>query len=763
MKAREADDLLVFLRGLTGEETGDGDAAITGHLELVRQVLGAGELHFWLDTGEEEWWGFSVYSHREPAKGRVSRSFWGTRLEETILVSSQHLCGSGLLLAGGEKAFLVAYGGEAGKRACPEGLLEALLAGLRAQVERVVLGTRLARAQSDLRALGQISRVISSTADFSVVLGQCIEQMKNIIGAEAGGVLLYDPQNNKLVLQRPAFGVDEAGFRGYSLDVVGEERAGMGAAVRVFITGRPYICNTPAEDPISNRQIIELYGVRRSLTVPLEVDNRRLGVLHLINKRSGDFTQEDARLASLLASQLAVVIENARLFSQLETKNRLLQRAIEIHDQLTQMVLQGKGIDTITVTLAQLLGRPVQIADQYLRPVAFAVPPDTETDPFRLEVTAEEFMSDPEVQDFLARLQKEQRPLPFPNPQQHGLAAPRIMAPIKVGGETFGYVSVLVAGRDLEEMDLVAVEHGATVIALKFMQQKVACEVEERIRGRFVEDLVYGRIKDERDILERARYLGYDPRHFYHVMIIQAGTAGGNGSGGGTERGFPEPRAAMLDLVRRCAADWGCRAIAARTSPLLVLVDSGFAKQERKVEELAAFIREKLKVDLGEPAALVCVGGPARGVQQLQLSYRQAEMALQMARRFGWRDAVVPYSSLGIFRVFLHVENQRVLAEYVKEVLGPLLAYDRDKNGNLLSTLKAYIESNFNYQRTAERLFIHLNTLKYRLQRIRDIGRLDLDDPEQRLNVQLAVKMLDVLDIEPGGHSAPAGLSYKGR
>jgi len=614
------------------------------------------------------------------------------------------------------------------------------------QLENYKLRSPICKDCQDLNALMQISNLISITGEFSAVLKKCIEQIKDIMGVTSGGVLLYDTRINKLVLQRPAFGMDNEKFQEYSLEVIGKEKPGMGAAVKVFITGRPHISNHPLNDSITKQEIVDYYNVRCALTVPLVVNKECLGVLHLINTYKGYFSQEDARLALLLASQLAVVIDNTRTFAQMEAKNRLLLRATEIHNQLTKMVLLGNGLEAITKTLSRLLGRPIQVEDQYLRPLAYGRPSSVDqSEAPGPETINGEALCNPEVQSFLKLLQKEKRALPFPNQEQYGLKTARIMSAIQVGTETLGYVSVMAACGFLEELDFMAVEHAATVYALQFMQQKVAFEVEERIIGQFVEDLVYGRIKEENEILNKAGYLGYNLHHYYYVMIICINE---NGNVLGTPHENSEELSKyshiLVDLVRRIVCEQGFKVITARSNPLLVLVDTGAAKQKQKVHKLAEKIHQSINKKLKKKCT-IGISRAAMGLNELKISYKQAEKAFQIANKLRWHY-VVPYESLGVFRVFMQVENQEVLKSYLYEILGALLAYDQEKKGNLLETLRVYADSNFNNQRTANRLFIHINTLKYRLERIREIGKLNLDSSEERLNIQLAMKIMDMLD-----------------
>src|SRR5436305_951807 len=77
---------------------------------------------------------------------------------------------------------------------------------------------------------------------------------------------------------------------------------------------------------------------------------------------------------------------------------------------------------------------------------------------------------------------------------------------------------------------------------------------------------------------------------------------------------------------------------------------------------------------------------------------------------------------------------------FVRRWLGPLIDYDTDKDARLVDTLSWYLECGGNYDSTAKKLSLHRSTLRYRLQRIRDISARNLNDPNTRFNLQLATR-----------------------
>jgi purine catabolism regulator len=81
-------------------------------------------------------------------------------------------------------------------------------------------------------------------------------------------------------------------------------------------------------------------------------------------------------------------------------------------------------------------------------------------------------------------------------------------------------------------------------------------------------------------------------------------------------------------------------------------------------------------------------------------------------------------------------------ARYYRELLGPLQRYDREHHGDLVKTLNAYLRHGGNATRTANALYLHRNSLRYRLARIQALTGLDPDDPDMRLALQVALVLL---------------------
>ena len=123
-------------------------------------------------------------------------------------------------------------------------------------------------------------------------------------------------------------------------------------------------------------------------------------------------------------------------------------------------------------------------------------------------------------------------------------------------------------------------------------------------------------------------------------------------------------------------------------------------------------------------------------------AYREIKSCLSIMESLKQRDRVVYIENLGVLSILLEVEQQK-LTNFVNDILGPIVKYDEQNNSELLPTLSSFVNNNFNIQATARNSYISSSTLKYRLRKIREFKGFELEDPEVRLSLQLALKLTE--------------------
>ncbi|HEX8966985.1 MAG TPA: helix-turn-helix domain-containing protein [Chloroflexota bacterium] len=432
--------------------------------------------------------------------------------------------------------------------------------------------------------------------------------------------------------------------------------------------------------------------------------------------------RESAEPAGLLAT-----------ISALQAQNAALRQIVVIHDRLGALVLQGADVAAITRMMADLVGRRVLLLDTLLQVVAMAAPSPTEgvSEPFRWAPRQGY------VRAVLATLARERRPLRVPPMLDFGVGASCVLAPVAVGEASLGYVAILSEGdeRAIDDLDLQIVQHAANVYALSMMRERMAAEVVRQFKDELFEGLLLGRTQDEQVARERALRLGYNPGASYRVVVLVARPAR---TADDQANSIAQRRRLLESLAELCTRRAAETFATVREDELVVLTPDADGSRElaRTAVRQAAVLVPDWRLTVG-------ISGPCDSASAIGRAYAQARRALETAQRFGSQAEVVSFDDLGVYRLLFHVTDPSELRGFTDQVLGPLIEYDQRHNADFVRTLAAFLEHNGNMQATARDLSLHVNSVAYRLQRIHSIASLDLEQAEDRLMAQVALKILD--------------------
>lgn len=143
----------------------------------------------------------------------------------------------------------------------------------------------------------------------------------------------------------------------------------------------------------------------------------------------------------------------------------------------------------------------------------------------------------------------------------------------------------------------------------------------------------------------------------------------------------------------------------------------------------------------------VGIGRPYLGLDGLRTSLSEAKEAATIAQAAGGSSSVQHIDEMGVRRILLGWYASDSFADFAQTLLGPLLVSDGD--GTLLHTLEVYLDEESSATMAAARLKVHRNTILNRIDRLKTLLTVDLDDPEERLAVQLACRVIRLKRGEP--------------
>jgi sugar diacid utilization regulator/type II secretory pathway pseudopilin PulG len=558
-----------------------------------------------------------------------------------------------------------------------------------------------------------LSQLSGSYSEADLLLDRIVQRTAALLGMDAAWLMLCDDQKARLTLTKVC-GITSPAFSDMSISV---NDLLPGAAIRK----RRVVCLRDAQGD-EQSEYSRPEGLRTVMCAPMFMQDELIGVLVAAHREVRDASPEDRRIMSALASAAAVSIANARLNSEREERARGLTRALELQQTLTRLVLGGSSLDEVCAVIAEAVGCGVLILD-----------PD--------RGILHRSSDSPSIPDgALAAAvdsteQTTSTAIPRLSVSAGGTEVEFAIAPLDLAGERTAYVVIVGGESGLAAIDQGVIESAVTAIGLELMRERAVTEAEARLTGGLFHMLLSGDGVDASSITRRASYLGFDLLGENAVVAVAAPDEAANGASA-----FPSR---IRSAIRRLGLP--TPAVFEAEGASLVLL-SGDELTPSQLRRHCSSIALQLSQWDGLGASQIAFAGPFAGIEGVRRAVREALHALRVLRITGKQHGPTGFDELGIWTLLGAVEDRERLLAFKDSVLGPLIEHDRKKNSQLVDTLRALVEANFHLRAASERLFVHPNTLRYRLPRIAELTGLDLERSEDRLRVDISLRILDMVE-----------------
>lgn len=545
--------------------------------------------------------------------------------------------------------------------------------------------------QPALSALIEIGTEIQAEeTSLDGVLRMVVDKARQLIGADISWLATADDQGERIRL-RVASGVRTAQFLSIAVDIgAGIGGAVIGQARTVFV---PRYTDYGNSTPDWVRDILAAEGVSSVLCAPVAAGQQIMGALYVASREPTRFSANSGALLTALGGQAAAAIVNAQLYEQLADRNRALERNVDVHQRLTQASLAGAGLQIIVDEIGKMIGTGVGL-------LADSATPSTI------------FSSNAHPDQALSTMG----------------TPPDEAVPIIAGAQKLGHLFVL-EHSTVSSADHRVLEHGATVIALEIVKQQAADDVEWRLRGELLNELLACPGAISPPVAQQAARFGFELDRCRQLAVVAAVVA---------DKGPGLIEYIKNSVARQSAAN---DLLVSRRGSSVVLALAADADAPSPID-----IVRKIQTHADHMGIATCAGiSGSAPPASLNLGLRQAEACLRLARN-GKVPVLVEYSTLGPLRFMLDSPQTSEMSALVTEQLAELAAYERrDGNAPLVETLRAFLYAGGHQTNAADACYIHVSTLKYRLARISELVGCSLADPQVRFRLMLAFEVRDVL------------------
>ena len=434
-----------------------------------------------------------------------------------------------------------------------------------------------------------------------------------------------------------------------------------------------------------------------------------------------------------------IQIERAVIRLIVDRAGYIAQRSAELQRELNQIALDGGGLDKIAGHIQQFAQQPLLFlredgsvaTDAGLRGLS-------ETTRHAVLAALPNIMT---LRSWVvthppAKMNQAVGILPLANPRPGGRDTlpyrEVVVTPIMANDSPRGYCLLLRnpsgPSQEITAVEELTAQQGAAAAALEWAKLNAVGIAEERMRATFLDELLASEIADEQAWIQRGASLNYQLTRPHVAWVVEV-------------KGVPNWPTPLLRFMEAAQVN---APYSRRDEGHILFWPIDNPKSGRELKTVANDLVTQLLTKHPTAQIVIGIGRPAQGPSKWIQSLQQARESWRLGRE--WKGAPVTYfGDLGLYQLLTVLGSNPEAARFFRRTLGRLITHDDNKNAELVETLEAYFACHGNLSQTANRLHIHRNTLTYRLERIAAITQLDLDDPDARFSLQLALKLRPVM------------------
>ncbi|SFM41992.1 helix-turn-helix domain-containing protein [Variovorax sp. OV329] len=561
----------------------------------------------------------------------------------------------------------------------------------------------LQQRESGMLAVIESAQELSSRLDLNSLLGAIVARARKLLGSDLAWLSVHDPVRDEFRVL-----VAQGAISPHVSDMVtmrGRGVAGVVMSTRLPFTTADYLHDTRFTHDAGLDEVFREDGIAALVGVPLIWEGEVIGLLFVADRYHRVHTTQSLSILCTLATHGAVALKNARDFealhaalgkadaarAELERHLRGIQTAADAHEQMTSLLARGASLSTLCQSVAELLGGSLLVLDEAAQPISqgsaagYAGQGAQGYEPHGAR-SAE-----------LAQALRLSRQLgrSVEAYAQDGECC-RVM-PVIGGDDVLGAIALFHRGA-LEEVAVRTFERSSSVIGIVLLSQERMEAARSRNASALLRTLVSPRQDEAAVLLNRAERLGLDLSQPLALLLVE----------------LEEPGASYAARHFRAMASMG-RALVDEIDGTLVILCAAPRAFDLRQEVSAWARRHATAMHRG------VLSRPAASPAEIPALYATLRRALGVLGRLGVQGQVLAQNELALYSALFETHDQASLSHFLDATIGPLIAHDRKRNAQLASTLLCYFDCNQNAKTTAQRLGIHVNTVRQRLASIEEM------------------------------------------
>lgn len=426
-----------------------------------------------------------------------------------------------------------------------------------------------------------------------------------------------------------------------------------------------------------------------------------------------------------------IVKELEVTYEKLWEEKSNLEKTMNIHKKLTEVVLQGKNLQSIAEVVYKETAVPVIISDARHHPLAYMGLPSSRINEVNEELITylrrkQTFINEQSIQIFQGI-----RETKWVHLDGHTW----LITPIYLQNKIQGYCSFLFMNKNVSHsrMHEMIVERIALVSSQFLLNKVMKFETEQRMMGSFFDEILRGEYQDEEEILRRGSFIHLELSGPYRIAMMKYQIQ---------ENNLQKEFMFHVEMAKETAGYFknklGNILVGQRTKSVIVLIPTNKIEKEgieSCMEHFLNYLSEKF------PGAVFFAGISKEydSIKKAQDSYNEAYTALRMATR---KNRIIVFDSLGMVSPLINQNNEKEIRQIARNLLGALVDNVDYKKLDLMKTLYLFLENGGNLEQTASDTSLSLSGLRYRISRIEELLQHNLRNPFYNYQLYLALQSL---------------------
>ncbi|MBP2627520.1 MAG: hypothetical protein H6Q68_2231 [Firmicutes bacterium] len=501
-----------------------------------------------------------------------------------------------------------------------------------------------------------------------------------------------------------------------------------------FMRDKPEIMETWSRDLINSGAAALLVKTQPIMSVPAFLVNLGNEWAFPIIEGSPDMGQ----------SQVTEVIWRLILDRQAE----VIRNCKTAFNYLMKKALTSQGIDSIAEALSDVIKNPVLIESPNFRLIGNS----------KISTEIQDLVALRRAQHFLKNLKNNPDLKKAFEPGGKSYARLAVMAaknscyqvtiPIWDSNKLYGFVSVLETEKIVDEWDFAILEQACLVVAMELCRQNAFFAAEEKARSAFMTYFLDDRNFSKEYLEKIATLFGFIHNKPCLSMVLRV-SADDNIPVSLSSIGENVTGMFINELTQRDPNVF----VLSRYKDIVILYHpqtiNSKASVEKEIQQVSKYLMESIRQFVDFKQVMLGIGRMGSNILEIRRSYEEAVAGLQIAIKFGSSDEIIHYSNLGYYRILeSFMANPESAGLFIEDVIGKIIKYEQTNHSGLIATLKMYLKYNSKQVDVAKHMFLHVNTVQYRLKKIENILGNDLNVPEVRLNLWLALKLYHLLSLD---------------